>query len=311
MNILLVGAGYMGVEYGRILDNIRIPYTALTRSLETKNLFELKVNGRCEIGSIEDFDTSNFTHSIVCVDVDYLKEITSTLLTKGIKNILVEKPGALSVKDLEDLENLRISHKSNVFIGYNRRFYSSVIQLKRLLQEEMPTSMTFDFTEWSNEIKNLKKSILTKKYWILSNSSHVLDLVFYLCGNPKELLNISSGGLTWHPSGSLYVGCGITSKDVVFSYHANWDSSGRWSVEVNTSKNKFILRPIEKLQFVERDSVKVQEYDRIDYSLDEKFKPGLFIQLKKFIEQDWSDLCTIEEQIEKFKHYYKIGMYDE
>lgn len=67
MNILLVGAGNMGVEYAQILDSLEIPYTALTRTLETKNRFELKVNGKCEIGSIESFDVSGFSHSIVCV----------------------------------------------------------------------------------------------------------------------------------------------------------------------------------------------------------------------------------------------------
>ena len=82
-------------------------------------------------------------------------------------------------------------------------------------------------------------SVLNK--WVISNSSHVLDTVFYLIGNPETLKCQINGQnkIKWHPSGSIFSGFGISSKNIPFSYQANWNSAGRWSIEVLTKKEDF------------------------------------------------------------------------
>ena len=78
-----------------------------------------------------------------------------------------------------------------------------------------------------------KQSDKIKKAWFLQNSTHVIDLAFLWPAGPK-IYALKAGKLKWHPSGAIYAGAGITDKRALFSYHANWNSAGRWSVEVMT-----------------------------------------------------------------------------
>ena len=61
-------------------------------------------------------------------------------------------------------------------------------------------SLSFDFTEWADKISLLEKPQEVKDRWILSNSSHVLDLAFYLVGKPKEIFCFQGGSIDWHKS---------------------------------------------------------------------------------------------------------------
>ena len=69
-----------------------------------------------------------FTHGIIASPVDMLYTHAKILVKMNIKNILIEKPGALFASHLKNLKKEVELNKniSKLFIGYNRRFYPSV-----------------------------------------------------------------------------------------------------------------------------------------------------------------------------------------
>ena len=67
-------------------------------------------------------------------------------------------------------------------------------------------------------------------------------------------------------------GCGKTTQDIPFTYHSDWNSAGRWSIEVFTNEGKYVLCPLEKLQFQEKGSIVLQPVE-IDDVLDQEYKP--------------------------------------
>ena len=76
-----------------------------------------------------------------------------------MKKILLEKPGAVNEGQLIELEQLAMSKGAEIYLAYNRRFFSSVLEAQKRIQEEGGvTSFHFEFTEWSHIIGNLKKS---------------------------------------------------------------------------------------------------------------------------------------------------------
>jgi hypothetical protein len=83
--------------------------------------------------------------------------------------------------------------------------------------------------------------------WGIANSLHVIGMAHGLIGMPKEWSGYRRGSLPWHATGALFVGAGISDLDIPFSYHADWSSTGRWSVEVHTSLSSYRLCPLEKL----------------------------------------------------------------
>ena len=47
----------------------------------------------------------------------------------------------------------------------------------------------------------------------------------------------------------------------------------------------------------------------IDYSLDKNFKPGLYIQTKKFLNNDYKEMIDISSFNDLMLYYYKIANY--
>ncbi len=142
-----------------------------------------------------------------------------------------------------------------------------------------------------------------------SKCQYILDTVFHLAGRPKLIHTQATGnGISWHPSGSVFMGFGITENNIPFSYNANWDAPGRWAIEVLTHKNRYYLKPLERLAVQKKASVQVDEIDS-DFSDDINFKPGLLNMVKAFFEKNEETLCTINEHQKNFLFYEKIARY--
>ncbi len=312
-NVWLIGAGPMAQEYIKVLKGLKSNFTVIGRGKDTAQKCE-EATG-CEVirDGIEQFlvDTPKVcTHAIVSVGVEKLYETTKVLLEYGVKNILVEKPAGLYEEEFQDMVYLSKEKKANVFVAYNRRFYASVIHAQKIIEEDGGvTSFNFEFTEWEHIIAPLKKGKGVKEKWFLANSTHVVDLAFYLGGKPKEICSFTSGNLAWHPTSSVFSGAGKSDKNALFSYSANWESAGRWSVEILTKKHKLILRPMEKLQIQKRGSIAQEFVEDIDYLVDNSYKPGLYVQTKVFLTNKHHTLCNIEEQKQMINIYNKIANY--
>lgn len=312
-NVWLIGAGGMAQDYISVLKELNCNYTVIGRSDKSAKQCESVHNCTVIRGGLEDFLSSKPTiptHAIVAVGVEKLYETTKLLLEAGVKNILVEKPGAMYVEEFEKLNILSQEKTANVLIAYNRRFYASVFRAQELIKEDNGVlSFNFEFTEWAHVIEPLVKADGVKEKWFLVNSTHVIDLAFYLGGKPKDICSFTSGSLTWHPSSSIFSGAGVSEIGALFNYHANWESAGRWSVEILTKEHRLILRPMEKLQIQKRGTISFEFDESIDYKYDEEFKPGLYLQTKRFIENNFENMCTIEEQLNMMPIYNKISNY--
>lgn len=310
-NIWLIGAGKMAQDYAKVLQGLNKDFLVVGRGAKSAEEFKKNYEVDVVLGGLENFINSNATiptHAIVAVGVEKLYETTLFLLKIGVKNILIEKPGAIYKKEFETLASYK---DQNVFIAYNRRFYASSLKAKELIEiDGGVTSFNFEFTEWSHKISVYDKEEIVNQHWFLANSTHVVDLAFFLGGKPKELCSFASGGLEWHKSGSNFSGAGISNKNALFNYQANWESAGRWSVEILTNENKYIFRPMEKLQVQKRGAIH-REFVEVHYSFDEEYKPGLYLQTKKFLENSFDEMCSIDEQYDMIDIYNKIANYGE
>jgi len=212
--------------------------------------------------------------------------------------------------EFEELVNLSEIKKANIYIAYNRRYFASVIKAKEIIEQDGGVvSFNFEFTEWAHVIAPLKKGNDVKEKWFLSNSTHVVDLAFNIGGIPKEFSSFTNGSLDWHPSASVFCGAGISENGALFNYTANWERAGRWGVEILTKNNKLILRPMEKLQIQKRGTILETFVTDIDYSLDDNFKPGLYLQTKNFLKNNFDNMCSIKEQNNNVEIYNKIANY--
>jgi len=309
---VIFGAGEMAVEYCKILQELSAKFTVVGRNeAGTKKFFkktgiQALANGFTAWEKLNPIDTE---YAIIAVNVEGLAKTAIQLMDFGVRYILLEKPGGLTPNEIQRVRNKAQDTKTKILIGYNRRFYASVLKAQEIIADDGGVrSFAFDFTEWPHTFCDHPRfGAEVKANWFLGNSSHVVDLAFFLGGKPKELETFVSGGFDWHPQASVFAGAGITDKGALFSYHANWAAPGRWGVDILTEKHRLIFRPLEKLRIQKLKSIS-EEPVEIDDTLDTKFKPGLYLQTLGFLEGgNQSSFIDINEHCNNvFEHLIKF-----
>lgn len=307
----IVGSGPMAMDHARVALHLGYRPVVIGRGESSAKRFEKEVNVPVVLGGLAGFlkstKPSKNTYIIIATGTESLMTTLLQFVDLEFAGILVEKPAALSIEELLDNEERLEEVKNRVFVAYNRRFYASVQKVLKLIEEDGGLkSMHFEFTEWLHKIEPLKKAPGVKENWFFANSSHVVDLAFFIAGKPHDWKAYSQRGLcVWHPK-TKFVGSGITESGIPFSYHSNWESAGRWLLELNTLKRKIILKPLEEVHTQLKGSVALERC-HFDLSSEQEFKPGLLMQSKAFLLSEGSShLCTLNTHIDLSSNVYKL-----
>ena len=301
VQVLLIGAGAMSQDYAKVLMHQNVGFTVIGRGNISAQRFHTETGIDVIQGGVQSYLEGNPTippAAIIAVGVEQLEATTILLLKAGIKRILVEKPAGINNKEIFRIAQEARSNNAEVFVAYNRRFYAATNKAIEIIRADGGViSFLFEFTEWNHVIETLNIDPRVKNNWFLANSSHVVDLAFFLCGDPIEISAFFTGSLSWHPSASVFTGAGKTKNGALFSYHANWAAPGRWGLEILTAKHRLIFRPIEQLLIQELGSITAEPVD-LDGELDLKFKPGLYRQVHRFFSNSNSEgLISVEEHL--------------
>ena len=296
--VLLFGSGYMAEEYAKVLRQLKAEVYVIGRNKEKAERLAKKYGFQGYGGgtkALNCFDVKKIDLVIVASAVESLCAIALTCIQKGTKNILIEKPGALTLNELKRMK--KKSKGVHIRIAYNRRFCNSVMKLKEKIREDRGAlGCFFDFTERERAILNSGKPNAVLNRWGFVNSSHVIDAAFHLIGNPVELNTSRSGSWPNHRTGTTFVGNG-KAKNCLFSYFATWAGGGRWNIELSTKEGRYRLSPLEELQFCKKnqfawDTIPLNDDD------DKKFKPGLYKMVKSVLtKKDYKNLPNLNEQI--------------
>lgn len=311
--IWLIGSGHMAMDYAKVLMDQCLDFQVVGRGEESAKTFEAAIGHPVATGGLKAWlerDHAVPDAAIVTVDMEVMHEIAAALLKTGVRRLLLEIPGGLDSAEIRDLARQADNAGATVLVAYNRRFYTSVQELrKRVLEDGGATSLFFEFTEWRHVIERLRKPDIVKNHWFYANSVHVMDTAFFLCGAPEELTCYHAGELSWH-SPVVFCGAGVTEANIPFSYHANWAAPGRWGIEVCTALHRYYLRPMEKLHVQDLGSLAVNPVV-LDDELDVRFKPGLYREVECLISDSLHpDALTIQHHAAMCPIYDRISGYD-
>jgi predicted dehydrogenase len=307
--IYIIGTGPMAQDYAEVLLDMKQEFEVIGRGSNSARQFEEKTGVQTYIGGLESYiQINSFKESdsiIIATGTETLMSSLKNCLVHGAGKILIEKPAAISVEELLENKDFLEKYFKKVFVAYNRRFYASVKEVQNLILEDGGLiNMHFEFTEWAHKIEPLEKAPGVKENWFFANSTHVVDLAFFLAGNPTDWHAYSkSGQLSWHDK-TTFVGAGVTEKGVLFSYNSNWESAGRWAIELMTSKRRIYLKPLEGIQIQKKGSIQLENHT-FDNLLEQKFKPGLYEQVRHFLTQEVS-LKSLKSHIDDASIYNKI-----
>ena len=305
----LVGAGPMAQAYGQVLRDLEVDCVVIGRGAASAEKFTEAVGLPVVSGGLDralELQSAPAS-AIVSTPVDALAPNCHALIAAGAKRILVEKPAGLNPEEIRELANAADSASTEVFVAYNRRFYASVLKARELIEADGgPTSLRLEFSEFSYRIADAPTPAHIKQAWLYANSTHVLDMGFFMAGFPLSLSSASHGALDWHPGGAQFVGHGVTDRGAPFSYSADWQAAPRWMVEIGTKGRTIMFQPLEKLKFREWTGFAETQVE-LDNDLDTRFKPGLWKQTEAFANGRGveSGLCFIAQHADHMETVYQ------
>lgn len=312
-SVLIIGGGEMGKQYAHALTKMNIQdVTIVSKTLkdptEFSNKFQYNMLSEGFEKNLPKLKKMDLV--IVATSTSLLIPATKLAIECGQNNILIEKPGSLYHKELSSL--LTELKSQRIRIAYNRILYPSFHKLKSMTDNDGGiTSCTFDFTEWVHRIPFGIYKEDEYQYWGIANSLHVISMAMELIGMPKNISTYQSGELEWHKSGSVFVGSGITEKNIPFSYHADWGSGGRWGVEVTTKNNVYRLIPLEELYVCPKGKVIWEQVNFV--TAYPETKPGISEEIAVMLDHDLEskfEMISVEKAIEYNKLAEKIFSYD-
>ncbi len=308
---LLIGAGPMAIAYAKALKSQNRDLIVIGRGEGSAKAFTEAVGYNVIQGGLETYlgvaDVSDISHAIIALPVPQLAKAVQQLTHAGVPKILVEKPAGLDPTEVRALCDQCASHAANIFVAYNRRFYASVQKAIDMIEADGGvSSFRFEISEYSHIISSSAIADIVKQNWFYANTSHVLDMAFFLGGFPTTLEAKVEGAQSWHGSAAKYAGHGISDKGALFSYHGDWTSAPRWAVEIYTPKHALSLQPLEKLFSRPIDGFAITEIE-LDHDLDTSFKPGIFKQLEAFLDgTDPEKLITLKTHANHMEAIYAV-----
>jgi hypothetical protein len=266
------------------------------------------------IGGFENMDRSPHPQElgVIATRTKLLVPAAERLAALGFHNLLIEKPVSLWSKDIFKLASDFERQGIDAICGYNRVANPSFHEVRSKTEREGGiTSCTYTFTELIKAEWQEQYSPQELARWGILNSSHPISMAHALIGPPKDWAGHRSGGLAWHDSGSVFVGSGISDQAVPFSYHADWGSTGCWSVEVHTSISSYRLCPLETVlrrtsPFSEWEDVTIAtSYPEVKVGLAEEISAMLDPEIRRSV-----PMFTLAESAALTKFSEEIFGYD-
>lgn len=296
LKIGLIGAGYMSDQYLRVIKASKniVCSSIFSRTKNKSLMLKKKYKIKKVYDNINDFILKNkFDALIVAVN----EQSALKVLRKVYKlkcPILFEKPLGYNYNQANLIKKL-IKDNKNIYIALNRRFYSSTLQAKKIINRNKNKRLIK-----INDQETQKFSKLINKNLMYANSIHLIDYIsIFARGNLVKVQKIKS--YKKNKFHEVIVKLFFSSKDEVL-YYCNWNSPGSWSVSITQSDQRCEMKPLEQLTYEKFDKNKKIFRYKIKSSIEDiKFKSGLHYMLKEFAKL----IKQQKHQIPNFFDYFK------
>ena len=212
--------------------------------------------------------------------------------------VLLEKPAGLDLADGVSIAEAARARSRRVFVGLNRRHYSSTrTALERLGRLDGPRFIKVQDQEDIVEALQHGKPERVIANWMYANAIHVIDY-FRIFGR-GDIVKVTPV-VPWTPAspGVVVSYLEFSSGDIGL-YEAVWNQPGPWAVTVSTAQERYELRPLEQVavQLNGQRQLTVLPSDPIDRD----FKPGLRRQAELAVRAargEPTELPTVEDALQ-------------
>lgn len=239
-----------------------------------------------DVKSLEELMNSKLDAIVICAKTDQALDLYKEVLELNLP-ILIEKPVTTSAGNFLSITDL---DRNETLVGYNRRFYSSIQQLKSEIKEKSNLFSNWSISEMVG--REDSSSEIFKKV-LVENSVHIFDLMRYLHGD-YEVLEVKSTNIQ---NGPFFAAASVKfTNQSLATINLTFGTPRNTSLELYTESSSYLLKPIEnfekasQIEIIEpSDATPIRRYSPvIDRSWrisgeDLDFKPGFLRQYREFM----------------------------
>lgn len=197
MKIAIIGAGLIGRKRAQALpsdvDLITVCDINKQRALEFANDF------KCESENDWRNVVNNPTvHAIIIATTNkFLSTIGVSAILQG-KHVLIEKPGARNLEELQKIVKANNKRKVVVMVGFNHRYHPAILKAKTLINSNKFGKVLFIRARYGHggrlgyEKEWRFKKDISGGGELLDQGSHLIDLVNFFCGRMHNVVGLTS-----------------------------------------------------------------------------------------------------------------------
>jgi predicted dehydrogenase len=247
--VAIIGVGRAGLQHARAALALGLEVSAYSSLSEHSTRAQAFARQFPQARRLE-LESSELGVSADLVVVALPPEVTHEVvlsLVKNSRNLLVEKPLALSTSRIKQIAEAAAASGCKVTVGYNRRVYPAVQRVRQALLSDPARTAEVTIVEDIDFIKRTKGLMAKDGYLRHGASAHMLDLVQSLFGLHEpamvraSLSNVAEGFVDYE-----FESVGTTGVRVKATIDAG-DRSRRGIQIVTSSGRVLLLAPLERL----------------------------------------------------------------
>ena len=277
LKLALIGAGYIAEEHLKAVDLIEGLRVDLiySRTLSKANSLAKKFSINHVVTDQDSFKNlaKELDGILITVSAENMFNICKDLLPLK-KPLLIEKPPALSLEEMNTLVHSSLRYKTPNMVGFNRRFYSIFHKgLEKINENGGLVALNIEGHERFWRYKD-SLNFEVKNSWLYANSSHTIDFIDFFVGD-LENLYVNSNSIQEEIKDQFSVSF-KSRKGVIGNYSSYWLSPGGWSVSLYGKGVSVIFRPLEEGVWIDSD-FKQHPIEPEKYDLE--IKQGFYMQM--------------------------------
>ena len=291
MNLGFIGCGHIAHFHADVLNELDVNIIAVSARENSPNMasFSKKYGIRSQYSDWQLMVKNEDLDALwVMASWDQVDELLIPLIETGLP-LFLEKPVALSSEKIQEAIEVHQKSKQFIQVGYNRRFYPFMDEIKSIIETGELRSVLIEIPE-SIDLANVE---LTQNLWLI-NSSHVIDLLIYLAGRLtiKYKNNKSRNNSKIISSYNAIL---ETEKGLPVHLSAEWNTANNFGITFFVDDKSIVLKPLEITRIYEGfniiDPTKTNPLRQYkpkkieEYFCDGKFKPGFYEQAEYFFKQ--------------------------
>lgn len=286
MKFSIIGSSLISEKHiDAAIANDFIPYS-ISSSLNSKTAKKLSEEYKFQKyykNSYDLIDDDQYDLLIIACKVDQTTEYLNFVKNKD-KQILVEKPVSYNPSEINKI--IMAGSFPKIHVGFNRRFYKTINELKRVLDNLSGYSLIVNYPELSKNSSDLSNRIA-------SNGVHLFDIINYLCGE-------YSLKLIFKDSKNKHYAYELKSEKFngVFNLFSN--SPTNMSISIYDQNKLYELKPIEIFTIYE-------DFEIIEPTKELNLRQYKPIMLKNIIEDSQNFKPGFYEQINSIKNLIDTG----